>query len=91
MNGLCFKGNILNIHITLKSHTGEKFIVAIVLISTFSQWATFLVQRRHFFFFHLELIITSTFPLSIIMRRRSQEYMPIIGKSFYSNNSRVIP
>lgn len=35
MNGLCFKGSILNIQITLKLCTGEKFILAIVLISVF--------------------------------------------------------
>ena len=85
MNGLYFKGSILNIQITLKLHTGEKFMLAIVLIFVFSQVDHFEFSKD--VFLHLKLIISSTFPLSITMSHSSQEYIPTIEKSLHSHSS----
>lgn len=76
---------ILNIQITLKLCTGEKFILAIVPISVFFQVDHF--EFRTDIFLHLKLIISSTFPLSITMSHSSQEYIPTIEKSLHSHSS----
>lgn len=88
-----FENHVLNTkNYSSVTYCGENFILTIVLILPVLSGSPDHSQKSiKTFFFHLELIVNSTFLLPITMSHSSQEYMASIEKSLYRDSSSVIP